>query len=120
MLKTLINLIFTSLIIQPVYAEDVPAAGEGSIIGSLIFPAILLLIFYLFLIRPQQKKNKEQKVMLDKLMVGDEVVTMTGIYGIIETLDGPVATIKIAKNTIIQIQKHTVISPLPKGTFKPQ
>lgn len=93
--------------------------GSGSIIGSLLFPVVLIAVFYFFLIRPQQKKNKEQQSMLEKIKVDDEIVTVSGIYGVVKSIDGPVVKLLIAKDVTIQLQKHTIISPLPKGTFKP-
>ncbi|MDI9346994.1 MAG: preprotein translocase subunit YajC [Methylacidiphilales bacterium] len=111
-----LNSILIFLFPFSVNAESPPAQGSGSMIPTLIFPLLLLLIFYFFLIRPQNKKNKELNTMISKLIVGDEVVTMTGMYGIITSIDGQVVKLKISKGVVIQLQKHTIISPLPKGT----
>ena len=118
----LTNAIRTGMLFIAWLAVAMPASAEpsesgGSLLNALLFPLALLAIFYFFLIRPQQKKQKEQTAMLGKLLVGDEVVTVAGIYGIIEEIDGSVLRLRIAKTITIQLQKHTVVSPLPKGTI---
>lgn len=89
--------------------------------GSLTTFAPLILMFvvmYFLMIRPQQKKAREQREMMDALGKGDEIVTAGGILGRITKVNDTYITIEIATNTEIVVQKHAVTTLLPKGTLK--
>lgn len=78
--------------------------GAGAMLQS-FFPLILIFaIFYLLLIRPQQKKAKEQKEMLGNLKKGDKVMTNGGIYGLIEDIDENTATLKVGIRDDVRIK----------------
>ena len=82
-------------------------------------PLILIFaIMYFLLIRPQQKKVKEHKAMVEALSKGDEVVTNGGLLGRITDVDENFVTLKIADNVEIKVQRHAVASLMPKGTLK--
>ena len=82
-------------------------------------PIILIfVVFYFLLIRPQQKKAKEAKAMLDALQKGDEVVTAGGLLGRVTKLTDQYATVEIAPNTEITVQRGAISQLLPKGTIK--
>lgn len=77
-------------------------------IGSLLPLILIFVVFYFLLIRPQQKKAKEHKLMLDNLKRGDKIVTAGGIYGVIENADTKTLTVKIAENVKIKIGRHSI------------
>jgi preprotein translocase subunit YajC len=82
-------------------------------------PIILLfVILYFLMIRPQMKRAKEQKAMIEALQKGDEVVTAGGLVGRISKLGDQYLTLEIAPNTEIVLQRSAVQVPLPKGTLK--
>jgi len=103
------------VIISPAYAQG--AGGADSLMSFL--PIILLfVILYFLMIRPQMKRAKEQKAMIETLQKGDEVVTAGGLVGRITKLGEQYVTLEIAPNTEIVLQRSAVQVPLPKGTLK--
>ncbi len=93
-----------------------PASGGDTLMGML--PIVLMfVILYFLMIRPQMKKAKEHKTMVEGLQKGDEVVAV-GILGKIANVGDNYVTLEIAPNTQIQVQKHAVTTLLPKGTVK--
>ena len=96
-----------------------PAAGPDS--GGLMsfLPLILMFaVLYFIMIRPQMKRQKETKAMLEALAVGDEVVTVGGIMGKVTALKDAVVTVEISASTEVQLQKGAITNVLPKGTLK--
>ena len=86
---------------------------EGSGIGQFIPLILIFVIFYFFLIRPQQKKVKEHKAMVESLKRGDKVVTSGGIIGTVERLiDNDKVEVEIAENVKVEIVKSTGIQSL--------
>jgi preprotein translocase subunit YajC len=83
-------------------------SGPGGLLGSLIPLILIFVIFYFLLIRPQQKRTKEHKAMIDSLKKGDKIVTSGGIYGVIEAVGTNTVTIKISENVRIKIGKAYV------------
>ena len=92
-------------------------AGTGGFMSFLPMIA-LFVIFYLLLIRPQQKRQKEHKNMVANLAKGDEVVTMGGLLGKITATDENFVTVQIAANTEVKVQRMSVQAMMPKGTVK--
>lgn len=78
----------------------------------------IFVIFYFLLIRPQQKRAKEQRTMLGGLQKGDEVVTAGGVVGKIAELTDQYASVEIAPNVKVNVQRHSIAQLLPKGTIK--
>ena len=98
------------------FAQGAPASQDGGLFTLL--PIILMfVIMYFIMIRPQMKKAKEHKTMLEGLQKGDEVVAV-GILGKIERLTDNYVTLEIAPNVTIQVQKGSITTLLPKGTVK--
>lgn len=95
-----------------------PAAGEPSPIGSFIMLGGMLLIFYFFLWRPQSKRQKEHRQLVEQLDKGDEVVMTGGLLGKVIRIDEQYAVLEIANNTQVKVQKASVAATLPKGTLK--
>jgi len=86
---------------------------QNSGIGQFIPLILIFVIFYFFLIRPQQKKVKEHKIMIDNLKRGDQVITSAGIIGTVERIiDGEKAEILIAENVKVEVIKATGIQAL--------
>ncbi len=110
-----------SFFISEAMAAAPEAAAAGQQAGGLasFLPLIILFaVFYFLLIRPQSKRAKEHKNMVANLAKGDEVVTNGGILGTITELDDSYATLKIADNVEIKVQRPAISTLVPKGTIK--
>ena len=105
------------MFISPAYAQ---ASGSpiGSDLMSFLPMVAIFVVFYFLLIRPQQKRAKETKSMLAALQKGDEVVTAGGIVGKLSKLNDSYATVEIAPNIEITVQRSAISLLLPKGTIK--
>jgi len=103
--------------INPAYAQASGASPGGDIMTFLPMIAIVV-VFYFLLIRPQQKRAKETKAMLQALQKGDEVVTAGGIVGKISKLSDAYADVEIAPNVEVTVQRSAISLLLPKGTLK--
>ena len=98
------------------YAQSAAGAQGDTLMGML--PIVLMfVILYFLMIRPQMKKAKEHRTMLEALQKGDEVVAM-GILGRISRISDNYVSLEVAPNTVIQVQKQAVTTLLPKGTVK--
>ena len=106
--------------ISSAYAQAAGGAAQqpGGFLGTLLFPLILLGVFYFMLIRPQMKRAKEQKSMIAALAKGDEVLTNGGLLGRIEDIADQFVTLEIAPNVTVKLQKQAISAVLPKGTLK--
>src|SRR4026208_62170 len=94
-----------------------PASGGDSLMGML--PIILMfVILYFLMIRPQMKKAKEHKTMIDALQKGDEVVTAGGVVGRVTRIGDNYVSIEIAERVEVQVQRPAVQLVLPKATIK--
>ena len=103
------------------FINDAMAQGASAQGGTLelILPLLLMFgIFYFLLIRPQQKKAKEHKKMIEVLGKGDEIITNGGLLAKITDVDENFLTCQIADKVEVKIQRHAVASVLPKGTIK--
>ncbi|MEM7708824.1 MAG: preprotein translocase subunit YajC [Pseudomonadota bacterium] len=94
------------------------AAPAGAGMANIIMLVVFIAIFYFLLIRPQMKRQKEHKGMVEGLSKGDEVVTGGGVLGKIVEVGDAFITVEIAANTFIKVQKHAVGAVMPKGTIK--
>lgn len=102
--------------ISPAYAQAAPAGGSG--FESMILLVAMFAIMYFLLIRPQMKRAKEQRAMVEALQKGDEVVAAGGLIGRISKLSDQYITLEVAPNTEIVMQRAAVQVVLPKGTLK--
>ncbi|ALE52362.1 preprotein translocase subunit YajC [Candidatus Thioglobus autotrophicus] len=105
------------LIITPAFAEEA-TTGLGDPMGGLPFLIIMFVLMYFLLIRPQQKRAKEHKTLLGALKAGDEVVTNGGVVGKVMSVDESFATLEIAQNVVVKVQKQGINQKLPKGSAK--
>lgn len=105
------------MFISNAYAQAAGAAQDTSMMSFL--PIILMfVVLYFVMIRPQMKRQKEQKAMLDALAKGDEVITAGGIAGKVTKVSDAFVSVEVSNGVDIQIQKSAVTTLLPKGTLK--
>ena len=110
------------MLISSAFAQTAPAAAAGgdmqsSLMGML--PLLLMFVVLWFLmIRPQMKKAKEHKAMVDALAKGDEVVTQGGLLGKVSKLGDSYLEIEVASGVEVQVQRVAVVQVLPRGTIK--
>jgi preprotein translocase subunit YajC len=110
--------------ISTAYAQTAPAAAAGgtdSFLGQLggLLPLVLMfVVLYFIMIRPQMKKQKEHKAMIDALAKGDEVVIAGGVLGRVAKMGESYLHVEVANGVEVQVQRGAVIQVLPKGTFK--
>ncbi|MBN9339799.1 MAG: preprotein translocase subunit YajC [Comamonadaceae bacterium SCN 68-20] len=111
------------MFISSAFAQTAPAAasGGGDMMSQLtgMLPLVLMfVVLYFVMIRPQMKRQKEHRSMIDALSKGDEVATAGGILGTVTRLSEGVLYIQIAQGVEVQIQRSAVAQVLPKGTIK--
>jgi preprotein translocase subunit YajC len=105
--------------ISNAYADTAGAAAGGMSSLTQMLPLVLMfVVLYFIMIRPQMKKQKEHKAMIDALGKGDEVVTGGGLLGRITKVDEQYVSVEIAGNVVVQMQRSAVVQVLPKGTVK--
>jgi preprotein translocase subunit YajC len=104
-------------LIASAHAQAAPGSAQ-SLIGTVGPMILIFVVFYFLLIRPQTKRVKEHKAMVSALAVGDEVVTSGGILGKVTEAGDQFLTVEVADGVRVRIQRHTVSTLLPKGTFK--
>jgi len=106
--------------ISSAFAQSAPAAG-GDMQSSLMSMLPLVLMFvvlYFVMIRPQMKKQKEHRSMIDALAKGDEIATVGGMLGKVTKLGDSHLSLEIASGVEVQIQRGAVVQILPKGSLK--
>ncbi len=104
------------MFISNAYAEGAAAAQGGGIMDFLPLVA-LVAVFYFLVLRPQSKRAKEQKVMMAALQKGDEVVTSSGIVGRVTKVHEEYASVEVAENVEVKVQKIAILNVLPKGSL---
>ncbi len=110
------------MFISSAFAQTAPAAAAGSDMQSTLMSMLpLLLMFavlYFVMIRPQMKKQKEHRAMIDALAKGDEVVTAGGLLGKVSKIGDSNIGVEISSGVEVQMQRSAVVQVLPKGTLK--
>lgn len=106
------------LLIPAAYAQAAAPAPQGGGIGMMLMPLILIAVMYFLMIRPQMKRAKEHRSMLDTLSRGDEVLTNGGLAGVVTDIGDNFVTVEIAENVRVRVQKSAVGNVLPKGSLK--
>ena len=106
------------VLISPAYAQAAGTASQGDTLLTFLPMIAIFAVFYFMLIRPQQKKAKDTRSMLEALEKGNEVVTAGGIVGRISRLNDQYAVIEVAPNIEVTVQRGAISQLLPKGTIK--
>ena len=106
------------MLISSAYAQSSGGATSGDGLLGLLPIVLMFVLLYFMMIRPQMKRQKEQRAMVDALKAGDEIVTAGGILGRIVKAGEHYMTIEIADNAQIVVQRVAVQTLLPKGTIK--
>ena len=109
------------MFISSAFAQTAPAAAGGDMQSTLMNMLPILVMFgvlYLVMIRPQMKKQKEHKNMIESIVKGDEVVTAGGFLGRISMLGDAFISVELADGVEVQMQRSAVVQVLPKGTMK--
>ena len=111
------------MLISSAYAQTAaaPAAGGGDLMASLggMLPLVLMfVVLYFIMIRPQMKRQKEHRTMIEALAKGDEVATAGGVLGKVTRLNETTLHVEIAEGVEVQVQRSAVSQVLPKGTIK--
>jgi preprotein translocase subunit YajC len=112
----------STVFISSAFAQTAPAAAPGGdIMSSLtgMLPLVLMfVVLYFVMIRPQMKRQKEHKAMIDALAKGDEVATAGGLLGKVSKIGDTTLSVEIATGVEVQLQRSAVVQVLPKGTVK--
>jgi len=103
-----LNLIDIAHAMAPGQQGSAGSGGAAGLLSSLVPLVLIFVIFYFLLIRPQQKKAKDHKNMIDNLKKGDKIITSGGIYGIIEAVGTNTVTLKVGENTKVKLGKPYV------------
>lgn len=103
------------MFISNAYAAD---AATASSLTSFLPLIVIFILFWFMLIRPQMKQSKEQATMLAALQKNDEVATSGGLVGKVVKVSESFISLEIAPDTIVNVQRHTIQTLLPKGTLK--
>ena len=106
------------MFIANAYAQSAASGFSLDSLGSFLPILLMFVILYFLMIRPQQKKQKEQRDMLSALSAGDKVLTAGGIVGKITKVSENFITLEISTGTEIIIQKASIVSLLPNGTIE--
>ena len=104
--------------ISSAFAQAPAAGGADGGMMNILFIVLMFVIIYFLMIRPQMKRAKEQRAMIEALQKGDEVITAGGVLGRISKMGEAYVTVEIAPNTEVSVQKAAVQTVLPKGTLK--
>ena len=105
------------MLVSPAWAQAAAPAQSGGI-ESMILIVLMFVVLYFLMIRPQMKRAKEHKTMVEALQKGDEVVTSGGMLGRISKINENYVTLEISSNVEVQLQRPSVQLVLPKGTLK--
>ncbi|QDQ27476.1 preprotein translocase subunit YajC [Chitinimonas arctica] len=107
------------MLITPAYAAG-PAQPAGFDLMSFAPMVVIFVLFYFLLIRPQQKKLKEQRAMIDAIAKGDEVVTTGGMLARVAKAGDEYLTLEVANGVELVVQRGAIAAKLEKGTLKAQ
>ena len=108
------------MFISQAYAQAAPAAATSGTdtLLSLLPLVLMFVVLYFIMIRPQMKKQKEHKSMVEAIAKGDEVVIAGGLLGKVAKLGDNYLHVEVASGVELQVQRAAVVQVLPKGTFK--
>ena len=108
--------------ISSAFAQTAPAAAAGSDMQSSLMsmlPLVLMfVVLYFVMIRPQMRKQKEHRSMIEALAKGDEIVTAGGLLGKVTKMGDSYLGLEVANGVELQVQRSAVVQVLPKGSIK--
>ena len=105
------------MFISNAYAQTAAGGAESSLY-SLLPLVLMFVVLYFIMIRPQMKKQKEHKSMIEALAKGDEVIIAGGVLGRVAKLGDSFINVEVTSGVELQVQRASVVQVLPKGTFK--
>jgi preprotein translocase subunit YajC len=105
------------MLINSAWAQGSGAAPGGGL-ESMLLIVLMFVVLYFLMIRPQMKRAKEHKALIEALQKGDEVITAGGLVGRISKVAEGFVTLEVAENVTIHVQRPSVQVVLPKGTIK--
>jgi preprotein translocase subunit YajC len=110
----------SAVFISSAFAQAAPAAAPAGTdtLFSLLPLVLMFVVLYFIMIRPQMKKQKEHKAMIEAIAKGDEVVIAGGLLGKVAKLGDNYLHVEVANGVELQVQRGAVVQVLPKGTFK--
>ena len=107
-----------NLFISDAWAEAAPAAPQDAGLMGFVPLIVIFVLFYFLLIRPQMKRAKEHRKLVEALSKNDEIVTTGGLLGKVTEVEESFITIEIADGVKVKVQRNAVTSLVPKGTAK--
>lgn len=105
----------TDLLIPSAMAQT--AGEQPSVLASILPLVFIVVIFWLLIIRPQMKRNKQHRELVSNLEIGDEIVSAGGLLGKVTDVGDNFIQVKLADDVVVKMQKSSVGQVLPKGTF---
>ena len=111
------------MFISSAFAQTAPVAAAGGDLSSFLtnqapFLLVMIAVMYFMMIRPQMKKAKEHRAMIEAMGKGDEVVIGGGMLGKVTKIGDSFISLEIANGVEVQVQRDAVVQVLPKGTIK--
>lgn len=106
------------MFISNAYAQAAAPAGAGGGLMGLLPIILMFVVLYFLMIRPQMKRQKEQKAMIEAIGKGDEIVSAGGLVGKVTKVGDAYVTVEVADGTEVVMQKAAITMLLPKGTLK--
>ena len=106
------------MLISTAYAQTAAASATGGGYEQILMMVAMFVVLYFIMVRPQMKRAKEHKSLVEALSKGDEVVTQGGIAGRITKVGDSFVSVEIADNVEVQVQKPAIQLVLPKGSLK--
>ncbi|MGB0513315.1 MAG: preprotein translocase subunit YajC [Wenzhouxiangellaceae bacterium] len=103
----------SDFLISPAMAQT----GEPSLLASILPLIFIVVIFWLLIIRPQMKRNKQHRELISSLTVGDEVISAGGLLGRVTEVGESFLEVKLADDVTVKMQKQSIAQVVPKGTF---
>jgi preprotein translocase subunit YajC len=109
---------FSAVLISNAFAQTAPAGSTEASLLSFLPLVAMFVVLYFIMIRPQMKRQKEHKAMIEALAKGDEIVTAGGLLGKVSKLGDSMLHVELAQGVEVQLQRSAVVQVLPKGTLK--
>jgi preprotein translocase subunit YajC len=109
---------FSAVLISNAFAQTAAAGSTEASLLSFLPLVAMFVVLYFIMIRPQMKRQKEHKAMIEALAKGDEIVTAGGLLGKVSKLGDSMLHVELAHGVEVQLQRSAVVQVLPKGTLK--